>query len=1026
METILARKLSKTLIIGLGGTGQNVIMNVKKNLLLKYGEIPQSVGFFCIDTDKSDSSQIMFEYEYNGKKNKENVNLIPDQFIRLAPEDLKKFIDVNEEYLKPFFDLDRVRSESANLVMGDGANGVRWVSRMRLYHDKYRANVLEKFRVKLDFLLNNVKSDNDTKYLYPDESVVTCHIVGSIAGGTGSGLCIDIPFMIKSTGLCKRIYGYFADYSFFEGLPSTYNIKVNTFAALSEIDLLQSHDFNNANTFDQIKYNYIGEFAPQSKPYESVFYFSKLNKAGVTIDKNHLTNSLASILSNACGEFGLKMESTFNNDKQCVPGFAYKQKRRNFGSIGYSELVFNRIEFKDYILQCKALDILKNINVASSDAIEISVSEFISKNQLDEGRTNISASSVNQLTDSIINLGTILTEDYNFPNIKSDKDSHIGLENAKSTFLNGLSEWFQTNTQRISLSDNSTKKLTGHLNQILFASGGIEKSKSFINELRACFTDMKFRLTEEVEYHKNQIETLGLELKNHLDKVKALANPGVMTRWFGSDADLKKEIKNYSFKVSEIGDDSSPTLRRLNLEILRKLDAIKVYNSLLAVLDTFYKRKDVDDPINPFEGLVCKYFNIFEVLKQELSDKISYYASSLTKNTIGVSRFEYSLNKYFTEYRGTLLPGMATNFDPIKIISDSFLSSGQKDVIIYELMKAVYDNRSGFLLAVTEDKGNSKINSIEEIIAELFLKEKDPIKFKQATEMLGNIFTINSAPLFSHDFTSMTDSNVSKIVQDSYLIGSLYDQTKSSIFDKLHPSQVNQYIMDQAMSEIVPVPDPNRITVLRVQQSGQGFNLSNMDALRREFELTIENSYWSYTDKRWADRKANLFPEIISQDAMFVWAFAWLLGLVVRDASRYKLYVTSAFTDSHPDAIIEKETGMFDYFNNKIKNPADLEKCFIEFAKNNLLVQNLKGQILEAITQGKEDFKIKIRDYINGDLLRSEEKRGKKSFTDGEEGIMNREQKEILKYLPELNVKGGKRIESIDEKGKARISILGL
>ena len=60
----MTREISKTLIIGLGGTGQSVIREVKKKMLSRYGEIPALVKFLSIDTDVVDYKRQTYDY-YN-------------------------------------------------------------------------------------------------------------------------------------------------------------------------------------------------------------------------------------------------------------------------------------------------------------------------------------------------------------------------------------------------------------------------------------------------------------------------------------------------------------------------------------------------------------------------------------------------------------------------------------------------------------------------------------------------------------------------------------------------------------------------------------------------------------------------------------------------------------------------------------------------------------------------------------------------------------------------------------------------
>ncbi len=44
-------KLKKTLYVGIGGTGTDTLLKVKKCFIDSYGEIPPMIGFLVIDTD---------------------------------------------------------------------------------------------------------------------------------------------------------------------------------------------------------------------------------------------------------------------------------------------------------------------------------------------------------------------------------------------------------------------------------------------------------------------------------------------------------------------------------------------------------------------------------------------------------------------------------------------------------------------------------------------------------------------------------------------------------------------------------------------------------------------------------------------------------------------------------------------------------------------------------------------------------------------------------------------------------------
>ncbi|MBE0652365.1 MAG: hypothetical protein IH594_01125, partial [Bacteroidales bacterium] len=48
--TSTSKFVSRSLIIGLGGSGQNIIKEVRKRIYEKYGEIPRLIDFLAIDT----------------------------------------------------------------------------------------------------------------------------------------------------------------------------------------------------------------------------------------------------------------------------------------------------------------------------------------------------------------------------------------------------------------------------------------------------------------------------------------------------------------------------------------------------------------------------------------------------------------------------------------------------------------------------------------------------------------------------------------------------------------------------------------------------------------------------------------------------------------------------------------------------------------------------------------------------------------------------------------------------------------
>ena len=63
----MANEISKSLIIGIGGTGQNILIALKKRLYQRFGTIPDLIKLISIDADIINEKDDNFSFEYQGK-----------------------------------------------------------------------------------------------------------------------------------------------------------------------------------------------------------------------------------------------------------------------------------------------------------------------------------------------------------------------------------------------------------------------------------------------------------------------------------------------------------------------------------------------------------------------------------------------------------------------------------------------------------------------------------------------------------------------------------------------------------------------------------------------------------------------------------------------------------------------------------------------------------------------------------------------------------------------------------------------
>lgn len=226
------------LFIGLGGKGGRVLRELKagvyKNFKFDKDKTrPGNMEFMAIDTDQNELERLC--NNSNGKMGLESIpenNEIcqlydADAADRLKPENRHTIPDNITSWLNP-------RMEAR--LTGVGAGGIRQAARYLLF-----SNGFSKVKIGIESKLSrlhDVISSNQN-------AILDIFIFAGIGGGTGSGIIIDIPYIVKE--ICEqhrwqcKISGYLM-------MPDTYttdvtrvearwnNVCRNTYAALKEIN----------------------------------------------------------------------------------------------------------------------------------------------------------------------------------------------------------------------------------------------------------------------------------------------------------------------------------------------------------------------------------------------------------------------------------------------------------------------------------------------------------------------------------------------------------------------------------------------------------------------------------------------------------------------------------------------------------------------------------------------------------------------------------------------------------------------
>ncbi|MEW5827119.1 MAG: tubulin-like doman-containing protein [Candidatus Bipolaricaulota bacterium] len=225
----MAVTVRRALLVGLGGTGTKVLQYIKGQFLLHEGRVPPQVRLLAIDTDRQVKVNAI---------DKAIAALDRVEFFRIDLRDIRPFIRTPEisSWVLP----DEMLSFED---MEDGAGARRVSGRIAFFSEA------KEIQRRIDNALVALR----TAETEPDEGLaaddadprdaaqVEVYVVGSLAGGTGSGMFLDVGYMLRDMlgPERNRIVGFFLLPKAYTRIPnSSSRVEGNGYAALKELDYL--------------------------------------------------------------------------------------------------------------------------------------------------------------------------------------------------------------------------------------------------------------------------------------------------------------------------------------------------------------------------------------------------------------------------------------------------------------------------------------------------------------------------------------------------------------------------------------------------------------------------------------------------------------------------------------------------------------------------------------------------------------------------------------------------------------------
>lgn len=318
----------KTILIGLGGAGQQIVLRTKRFFLDTYGVIPPSVKILCLDTDQARASI--------GSAGSEHIYEIePSEFLHLTVDNPQDFIEhssAKDWYIKPA-PVAAIR-RGAGAIRQNGRLGFfRHVNEVKHRIDKLlaqlndvrlpqqMADAMQEAGATTGFALSYQAARNAEGASKKNEEFVLAkgdteiYVCGSLAGGTGSGTFVDMGILLRRMAPRALIHGFFLLPWVYRGKSFAHRVRQNAYAALSEIDNLQSIMFGDDRFYRySIGYADLEREPVGTAPYDLFHVIDGRNEYGENVDS---VDGLCEIVSNAVflsmGSMRVKVTSVVDN-----------------------------------------------------------------------------------------------------------------------------------------------------------------------------------------------------------------------------------------------------------------------------------------------------------------------------------------------------------------------------------------------------------------------------------------------------------------------------------------------------------------------------------------------------------------------------------------------------------------------------------------------------------------------------------------------------------------------------------------
>ena len=527
-ETI---KITRTIFVGLGGTGVKAILRAKQCFVDAYGDVPPMVAFLAVDTDKA-----IRDLSLPSRSGKEDIKLAENEicFCGITGSAL----DIYNNHLTKFQWLPKRNVKFLSNLKNTGAGQVRSNGRFLARHNataisRRVASKVTEIGQPLPIGSRFVYDTNKDGVVYP----IKVNVVGSVAGGTGSGTMLDMLVLIaktlKESGLSYSITPWMVLPEVFRHMdpgPASANVYQNAYGAIRELDYLYHlpKDNQNAIDFNFDKVYYLDEGIGDT------YLINNTNKAGVVFQN---IDDIADAIGRCMFLPSNEVDSVMDNTSSVSFVYDIRDKEAHYVSAGSAEVVYDNqavgnVIAKGIIAQicnelCKSssIDALKEVNAwTTSEAVAIQEHD------------------ADLLTDSILPkyapFNVIIDKDADENTVNANIFAGADAENVIEEVKSNESKKFET----------VKAELLKKINEILDTQNGVGSAKAFLeslsdniaickDEMNTEASDLRKALAYTYDWSA-EISALRTGIFTIFDKDAAEALQGKITEYIAQKRDL--------------------------------------------------------------------------------------------------------------------------------------------------------------------------------------------------------------------------------------------------------------------------------------------------------------------------------------------------------------------------------------------------------------------------------------------------------------------------------------------------------